>query len=515
MRGLKTGRTDAGRFGSADARGVALAVAGSIALGLLPVLVSTGVGPQFVAMLLALTSFVVLAVYADVRRRGDLLSPLALSGAFYLLAYVAGSVFYWFNPRLGQEVPFVLPFGHEALMATVGLATLGWLGLAGGYFVRPFAFLGIKPLKLDASREVRLRSLIIFYVVGWIARLADVAAGQYFHGGKDFESTSGSTTSQLLHVVSILPAVVVAYVGISALLTRDRRLLTLYWVGLALDVAFYLPSGGRGQVASVVFLALSVLYYVRHRVPLKALVTAAALLIFVVFPIIHLYRGSGGQEGFTRTPVANLKRSTAEYTGNGAGATIFYGLGATFSRFSQVLIPASLVEQDGNTFSVEPGSTLIWAASNFIPGAVWQNKPKVGNFAAESSYAMGLTSERTTSIATTQIGEMFLNFGVIGVAVGMFFVGAVYRELSEWLRERRRRPMVLALYASMAYGLLGTGESIVAVGLVGSIRTLLALAFFVWITSRFLDTRASVGPLRSDRAGRLIGAVSLPTSYRA
>lgn len=487
-----------------------IAVVASGIAGLLPTAIAHEVGLQFFVLLAALAGSVVAAVRIDTRQRGDLVSPLALCGVFYALAFVGGTTFFWFNPNFGQDSPVSLPFGHSALVVATALALLGWIGLATGYLIRPFAFLRIPALKLDASPVARHRALAALYVVGWVCRLIQLALGLYFHGSGPgvFVPTGGSTSLQVLSILAIFPSIAVAYAGVNALETGERKWRWLYWIGLAIDVAYYIPSGSRGQVVTIAVLALSVAYYIRGRLPLRLIAISIALLMFILFPVIHLYRDSGGKAGFAANTAGNLQHSIETYTGQTPTQTIFYGFGATFVRFSQIWVAAALVEQGRSAYPIAPGTTLVWTVTNFVPHGLWPDKPSVGTFSGDLAYTIGLTNSRDTSVSTTQFAEMYLNFGTIGVLVGMIFIGGIYRELGEWLRERKRRPIVLAIYAAFAYQILTTGETIVAGGLVGPIRAMVVLSVLMWVTMRVVaPKRRRAQPSPASLPAHAIGGV--------
>jgi hypothetical protein len=463
--------------------GIAIIILLACLCGIVPIVVSASLSLEFAALIVGLAIAVVAAVRIDLRRGGDLFSPLGLSGAFYLLAFVGGPIFFWFNPNFGQQSRVLLPFGHQALTVATALCLLGWIGFSIGYLLRPFSFLRIPALRLDGSPAISNTALIVLYALGWVARVGSITRGQYFHGSAAgiVAPTTGSTLNQVLFILHFLPSISVAYAGVMAATTHQRKWRRLYGAGLVVDVAYYLPSGSRSDVVTVALLALAVAYYARGRFPIRMLTISAVLLLFVLFPLIHLYRGSGGTSGFTTNTSGNLQQSAQTYTGAGLSRALLYGVGSTFSRFSDIFVPAALVEQGRAIYPVAPGHTLVWTLSSQIPHALWPSKPSVGNFSGEFAHAIGLVYSSSTSVSTTQIGEMYLNFGTIGVFVGMLFVGGVYRELGEWLRERKRNPMVLALYAALAYSILGSHETIVAGGLMGAIRTALVLSVILWI----------------------------------
>jgi hypothetical protein len=73
------------------------------------------------------------------------------------------------------------------------------------------------------------------------------------------------------------------------------------------------------------------------------------------------------------------------------------------------------------------GNTMATLYYAFIPRVVWPGKPQVSRGAWFTTY-LGMApreAEATTSTGMTIVGEWYWNFGVAGVAVGMFLTGAL------------------------------------------------------------------------------------------
>ncbi len=65
---------------------------------------------------------------------------------------------------------------------------------------------------------------------------------------------------------------------------------------------------------------------------------------------------------------------------------------------------------------------------------------------------------------------MYLNYRVPGIIIGLFVLGGMYRIISAVLAGRAKEPLVLALYASVAWTLINAQEAIVAGGVLGTIK---------------------------------------------
>jgi hypothetical protein len=477
--------------------------------GVLASLLDGSTGVQYACACTILAVAVVVTVWLDWRRTGDVMSVIALVGLFYLLAYVAGSIFLWFNPSFGVTVPVKQPFTHHGLMRAEWLCVLAWIGFAVGYRLRIFGFVGIPRLKLQCGNPpIQGRAMLWLYSVGWIARVAGIPRGLYFH---NLPSTNiigtvpiSSTTNQILYTLAFLPLVSVAYLGVRA--HSDQRFRSYYRLGLIVELAWAVSSGGRGNVVNTLLLALAVQYYTAGRFPLKPTLLAMLFTLFFVFPVLALYRDTSQKtHGYQ---VSNLSAGVSTYTSTGLGNVLLSGIGSTLGRFNDIIIPAALEDRGRNAYPISDGATLGWAVVNFIPHALDPGKPIVNNLQNALSYELRVTPVKNNYEAITQVAEMYWDFGTLGAAIAFLFVGSLYRELNEWtiLRRSGRNPAVLALYAALAYFMMQTDETLIADQLDGFIRTVVVLSLLMWVTTRFFERPER----RAQRGMNAVGRSGVP-----
>jgi hypothetical protein len=76
---------------------------------------------------------------------------------------------------------------------------------------------------------------------------------------------------------------------------------------------------------------------------------------------------------------------------------------------------------------LQMGSTMNTFYYAFIPRIIWPEKPSVSRGAWFTTYLRMARREEeaTTATGMTTVGEWYWNFGVVGVAVGMFLTGAL------------------------------------------------------------------------------------------
>lgn len=463
--------------------------------GALPAL-DTSIGVEYACAGVTLFLTIIIAVWLDWRRTRDAMSVLALTGFFYLLAFDIGSIFIWFNPQVAGAPIHRYPFTHQAMVHAEWLCVLTWIGFAIGYRVRGLKFLRIRPLALRAAPESAGRHvLILLYVVGWVARFVGTQRGLYFHvAPQNSVEVTSSTVNQIIYVLGLVPLISVAYLGIQS--HTKVRLRRWYFLALLVELGFALPSGTRSDAISVLVLALAVSYYTSRRFPLKTAALAAIIGLFFVFPVLYLYRTSHAKASNTSFGVNDFSTGVGTYTSAGVTGAMLFGVESTLSRFSDLATPARLEEVGTHAYPVMPGETIAWFFINYVPHAIDPSKPAVGQFSNNIGYALHLTASRDSSIAPTQVGEMYLNFGTVGAVIAMVILGSIYREINEWFRLRRTRPAVLAMFAAFAYAIIHSQESIVAVGLGGLIRDAVVIGVVInglsWLIGRPMIRRSTL-----------------------
>jgi hypothetical protein len=447
--------------------GVAIGVPDSLAL---PALVATGgVG-------------IVLAFVAITRR--DPFSVFGLIAAFYFLAFVVGAVYFHYDSGADQGFWFT----PDGLNTALGLGVVGFAALTLGYVANPFD----RPRKWlpkcpALTREAPLLTVVlVLFGVGWAARALQFARGNYFHTSLETAASTGSTF--LLSTVASVPTLATALVGAAAYMGWDERHVRAwkrgFWGLLAVEAAWYLPTGERARLLGLALAVLIVMFYARgRRMPWRPLLVGAIAFVFVVFPFVNAYRGQWGNNwNYQDDPKRGLSEGFDALASHDIAQTLESGFRVSFSRFSDVASVATVVSRGRDLTPRPGGETLSWTLEAAVPRALAPDKHDPGQFGNEFGRAYSIVPffNFTTAIAISQPGELFLGFGWLGVVVGMAVLGALYRGLNDYLGARDSDPAALAVYSISAVPLVNGLESIVAVGLIGLLKTLVVTLLLLW-----------------------------------
>jgi len=113
------------------------------------------------------------------------------------------------------------------------------------------------------------------------------------------------------------------------------------------------------------------------------------------------------------------------------------------------------------------GDTMSYAAYAFIPRLLWPDKPSVSRGAWFTAYLGGARREEEakTSTGISATGELYWNFGLPGVAMGMFGIGLLYGLLWRMAGPNPLEPLHMLLYVLVSIpGMIDMPEAVTISG---------------------------------------------------
>ncbi len=331
-------------------------------------------------------------------------------------------------------------------------------------------------------------------ILGIIGNLADALLSRAFWMGSSFSGLA-SSIAQLspLFYFSWALAWLLVFSGRATFVQKW----TLYLGFIPMTVMILGRNlSDKSQALTLLVVPLIALWYARRVLPWRSLLVVGLILIFLIFPFFNNYRLLDPRQSFLDRASTTMGILTAmsgeEYMEQSLG---------TFKRRVALINSVAIVIRDVPRWvPYENGDTLFLPAmAFFVPRFVWPDKPlfMMGRDFGVKFRIINVFDDKTR-IAVTVPGELYWNFDLPGILIGMALWGAavrlVYRRYcsSTGLDPVRRAIYMLLLIQFVHFGGGIAGQS------VALIRTLIILEAFAWVFRRLgMIQTAPVEALRS------------------
>jgi len=420
----------------------------------------------------------------EMRRAPTLISPLS----FYFL---------WYSIGLGPAAISIA--GRVANHGAIRLASfeIRPSDLVSGYLlflVGSVSFhLGIqiiRPLSHQPPHTVELSNagarrqpelLVIIWALGVLARL--FSNDTTFAGAIQGILVWGSNACLCAYCLSTSP-------------TRPR----LSWVvligGCLIEFVVNLRSFSKAFIMySFVPIIWTSMYFRTYRkwlIPMS--LGLATFYLFIVAPVVTGARGERRLDE-TDTTVARLLRAYEQYT---VAETKAEDEAEKFFERQFDPIATGFIYSEVQKYGLRYGETFDYLAYAFIPRLFWPDKPALSRGAWFTVYLGGASNEEdaTTATAVTAPGELYWNFGVWGVVVGMTAVGSLVGLLWRIAGPMPHLdPLRMLVYFTTVIQVVSNAEAGMMV--VGMAHRILVLGLLIWLW----DRRTGGASLRKGEKG--------------
>jgi hypothetical protein len=185
--------------------------------------------------------------------------------------------------------------------------------------------------------------------------------------------------------------------------------------------------------------------YLRRRVRLIHFLLPWIVFVFVIFPVTVAYRSS---VKYGDLKLATIVTDLPFVVGNTIHALGDHPAGPELAatRLMDIHILAQIIEYTP-VVGLQYGRTLFWlSAAVIVPTRLWPEKYDLLTELLRPFFMLwGQSEDSTSGVAGTQVGELFFNFHVFGVVIGMFVVGILLRASYEYFISQVN-PLTVLIY---------------------------------------------------------------------
>jgi hypothetical protein len=364
-----------------------------------------------------------------------------------------------------------------AVMTLLGYRAVDWRKVAPRWGVR----------LADAVRDAnRPRVILVIECVGWLGRVEMFVNGQYFH------ITEKLSTGPLAAVFAALAGLpTIAFFILVASRWASGRPIGRLWMLSLLELAWYLPSGTRAPVISLMLGLVVLRIRCGYRTPRLGVAIGCVLSILVLFPAMAAYRGADATYADDMGSAAAVAlRQTLD--DKAVGDVFRTGLQVTLSRFSDILSAAIVFRDDANHAQRTSASLGDYVVTAPVPRALAPDKPNPGSFGNEFGRAYGMIAQNDleTSIAVSAPLHAYMEGGWPFLVMFCFLSVMGYSALERVLTHERG-PVAEGVYASVCFSVATSIGTIWPLGFVGLCKSLTVslgvLALASLVTTRFTD----------------------------
>jgi len=463
-----------------------------VPFALLPLVSRTPLlGLSAAAAIVAISGGLTAIIQARARAgRFDLFEPVVFIPAYMLVVFGLATLPF-ILPLQPPSASLVFPFWVNGLQPST-LAETELLGAAatllfmGFYLVAAARFpLGVRlPGAFLSERRLSVRRLMLAFSLGLIAKLYLIKTGHIVGIGNAFIPTSTGYL-EWIQLASQTTLYAMALLAVYLLQTRPKERMLWYalWAALAVNVALGAAYGSKQILLEGLEVLIIAWWYSRRRFP-PQLLAGLIFLGLVAFIIIPSYRQYVGQSAATGSadPVTAFRSAVGSSLFRASIpdllGTDVWTIERRFALSPDVALAIQYTPAPGNPYL--GGRDYIWALPDtFIPRAIWPDKPAPLNGLYFSTHYFGLPPSTSSSSSMTWMGDLYINFGLLGVFLGM---GAIGMLLAWWYGafQRNFSMQTIVIYAAAVPVIMNFEPTVPAV-ITSLMRDLIILALMTWL----------------------------------
>jgi hypothetical protein len=356
------------------------------------------------------------------RDRLDWFEPVHVIGVLYLFYFGIGAIVAVHDPRSVYDA-HIPPHVPRATLYCL----FGYLAFLVGYY-GPWFRSDVRPRFVN-ERPFGGLFVILVGIAGTVGYLSHALLQHTFRLGTSNVNVGVSSAAQLAPLF-LLTWALCWQLYFDGSLERSHRIMLFGVLSPAVLYLIYATWGNKSLTMMLLGVPLIARWYIKRKMSWGVLLVLLLILVFIVFPLYNTYRW------FEREAAHAERMSMAYETVADWDSTTYLenSVSGFLRRMAMINSVAIVVRDVGRWEPYALGETIFLPTINyFIPRVLWRDKPtsheelkfgwrfRVTNFFTRNSY-----------IAPSWPGELYWNFGLPGILVGMALLGVA----SRWLYRR-------------------------------------------------------------------------------
>lgn len=349
-------------------------------------------------------------------------SILLIFSPLYFLFYGLTDILSYF-PQIGRHgssrLGSMFTDGEIAIL-------LGAASLIVGYVLVVSAL--DRTLSTQIRKDWALGTIITSGVSLWLLGLWATWTWQFQYVDTQVTTQINSSIGSGLVLLRMLQPVGATLLVYAYLKSRSKPLLVFLILVVIFEMMFGLVADSKELAIRTALIFLLAKWLVDGQLPYK-LCFGFALVFVMVFPVFQAYRYEVLQvransreqalQNFTHSLALSLKSKAF-----GMENAAVKGLQGLSGRINLKANMELIVQKTGRAVPFQNGYTISLLSYALVPRFILPNKPdsSVGQlFNREFKVSL----DRNTYISATHIGELYWNYGWIGLVIGMFLIGCL------------------------------------------------------------------------------------------
>lgn len=379
----------------------------------------------YTVLVIAYFIIVGLVVFSIIKFHIYLFEPFAIISILYIAIFIYRPI----QDLLAHSIQYGgIDLTEAGIKATV-FFVVGYLAFYFGYFSEKRGLKCVnKALLYNTTPNISNLVLLwfVFYVLCIISTLSSGFSLKYvFSLGSEGERIVEQGNTALLFLSNFATSLLVVWM----MIVSKSKNIALKIILTVLTVIYLIVRNARWLILIMVLEPL-VYYYTKKRKKPKLIgIVILGILALVMFAWMQMnrYNIATGKEmqSFAENGGLSLEILMSPFDSDLTTYTSFYGMTQSFPSAHPYMC----------------GKTFMYVFVLFIPRAIWKTKPdNPVRYMIECSLG---SFAKSNGRAVPNIGEMYANFGIIGIILLMFLFGYIVSQLKQFYEKPTENRLVI------------------------------------------------------------------------